>query len=386
MARAFVTKKGAQRVRGGHLWIYRSDVIRVEAEGGEVVSVLDEAKNLVGQAFYSDSSEIALRIFTTRDAPAGPDFWRTRIREAAARRMGVERTTNAFRLINSESDLIPSLIVDYYNGVFVMQTLSQGTDKLKETFCDILREEFSPAAIIERNDAKVRMRENLAQQSGVLYGESPGEVVIEQDGVKFIIDPVDGQKTGSFLDQRENHFAVRERAFGRALDCFTFNGGFALNLARVCDSVVAIDISDEALALARRNADLNGVSNVEFRKANVFDSLRDLERAGEKFDTIVLDPPAFVKTRAAVKSAVRGYKEINLRALKLLNKNGVLVTCSCSYHFSEELFLQTLEQAARDAKRRVHLIEKRSQPLDHPILLGVPESNYLKCLVARVIG
>jgi 23S rRNA (cytosine1962-C5)-methyltransferase len=390
MGKAFVNKKGARRVRGGHLWIYKSDVLKTEAAGGDVVTVYDEAKNFVGQAFYSDSSEITLRIFTTKDEPVDKEFWRRRIIEAADRRQatgteGQSPETDARRLIYSEGDLIPSLIVDDYNGIFVIQTLAQGTDKLKETFVEILGAEFSPTAIIERNDVKVRLRENLLMQTGVLAGEVPAEINIKQDGVRFHIAPLEGQKTGSFLDQRENHSAVRKYAFGRALDCFTFNGGFALNLASVCEEVLALDISEDAISLARRNAELNDIKNIEFQIANVFDALRDMEKAGEKFDTIVLDPPAFVKSRAALKSAVRGYKEINLRALKLLNKGGILVTCSCSFHFSEEIFLQTLEESARDARRRVHLVEKRMQAADHPILVGMPETYYLKCFILRVV-
>ncbi|MEP6901193.1 MAG: class I SAM-dependent rRNA methyltransferase [Actinomycetota bacterium] len=390
MEKAFVTKKGAKRVRNGHLWIYKSDVQKTEAGGGDVVSVFDEGKNFVGKAFYSDSSEITLRIFTTKDEPVDKEFWRKRIIAAAQTRQpsktkNQKPISNAQRLIYSEGDLIPSLIVDDYNRNFVIQTLSQGTEKLKQTFVEILTEEFSPTAIIERNDAKVRQRENLPMQAGILFGEIAGEIIIEQDGVKFYISPLGGQKTGSFLDQRENHFAVRKYAFGRALDCFTFNGGFALNLAQVCSEVLAIDISADAINLAKRNAELNGITNVKFKTANVFDALRDLERAGEKFDCIVLDPPAFVKTRSALRSAVRGYKEINLRALKLLNKGGILVTCSCSFHFSEEIFLQTLEESLRDSKRRVHLIEKRMQASDHPILLGMPETYYLKCFILRVV-
>lgn len=386
MGKAYVSKKGAKRVRGGHLWIYKSDVQKVEATGGDVVSVMDEAKNFVGKAFYSDSSEIALRIFTTKDERTDKDFWRRKILQAAKRRTtDNRRPTNAKRLIYSEGDMIPSLIVDDYNGVFVIQTLAQGTEKLKKTFVEILAEEFSSAAIIERNDVKVRLRENLPMQAGVLFGEAPDEITIEQDGIKFFIAPLEGQKTGSFLDQRENHFAVRNYAFGKGLDCFTFNGGFALNLAQVCERVAAIDISEDAINLAKRNAKLNDIKNIEFQTANVFDALREMEKAGEKFDCIVLDPPAFVKSRAALKSAVRGYKEINLRALKLLNTGGILVTCSCSFHFSEEIFLQTIEEAARDARRRVHLIEKRMQASDHPILIGMPETFYLKCFILRVI-
>lgn len=381
----FANKKGAKRARGGHLWIYKSDVVKTEATGGAVVSVFDEAKNFIGKAFYSDSSEITLRIFTTKNEEIDKNFWKQRIIEAARRRDANQENTNARRLIYSEGDLIPSLIVDDYDGVFVVQTLSQSTEKLKETFVEILREEFAPRAIIERNDVKVRGRENLPLQTGVLFGEVPEEIIIEQDGLKFYVSTLGGQKTGSFLDQRENHYAVRNYAFGRGLDCFTFNGGFALNLAQKCEQVTALDISEEAIKLARRNAALNKIENVEFQTANVFDALREYEQSGEKFDTIVLDPPAFVKTRSALKSAVRGYKEINLRALKLLNKNGILVTCSCSYHFSEEIFLQTLDEAVRDAKRRVQLVEKRMQAFDHPILIGTPETYYLKCFILKVI-
>lgn len=386
MSKVFVNKKGAKRVRNGHLWIYKSDVLKTEAAGGDVVSVYDEAKNFVGKAFYSDSSEITLRIFTTKDEEISKVFWRNRIIESNNRRNAAkEKSTNAKRLIYSEGDLIPSLIVDDYDGVLVLQTLSQATEKLKETFVEILRDEFSPRSIIERNDVKVRGRENLPLQTGVLFGSAPEEITIEQDGIKFYISPLGGQKTGSFLDQRENHRAARNYAFGRGLDCFTFNGGFALNLASNCESVIAVDISEEAIKQAKRNAALNEIENVEFQTANVFDRLREYEQAGERFDTIVLDPPAFVKTRAALKSAVRGYKEINLRALKLLNKNGILITCSCSYHFSEEIFLQTLDEAVRDAKRRVHIIEKRMQSADHPVLIGMPETYYLKCFILRMI-
>lgn len=386
MSKVFVNQKGAKRIRKGHLWIYKSDVLKIEANGGDVVSVFDEAKNLVGKAFYSDSSEITLRIFTTKKEEIDRDYWKNKIVAAFKRRPPLEDSnTNSMRVVNSEGDLIPSLIVDFYNGIFVIQTLSQGTEKLKQTFVEILRDEFSPLAIVERNDARVRLLEKLEIQNSVLYGEVPAETVIEQDGIKFFITPLEGQKTGSFLDQRENHFVARKYAFGRALDCFTFNGGFALNIAASCEKVTALDISDEAINLAKRNAELNKISNVDFQTANVFDALRELEKSGEKFDTIVLDPPAFVKNRNALKQAVRGYKEINLRALKLLNPNGILITCSCSYHFTEEIFLQTMEEAVRDSKRKVHLVEKRMQASDHPILVGMPETYYLKCFIFRVI-
>jgi 23S rRNA (cytosine1962-C5)-methyltransferase len=379
-----VNKRGADRIRHGHLWIYRSDIVAVDAEGGQIVSVKDERANFVGQSLYSDSSQIALRFLSLKKEVIDSDWWRQRIREAAARRK-IPNDTDAYRLIYSEGDLLPSLIVDRYQDVIVLQTLSQGTDAVKSLLTQILIEEFAPSAVIERNDARVRQLEGLPLVAGTLHGDPPVEVEILQHGIRFLVAPAGGQKTGSFLDQRENRIAAAQVAHGRGLDCFTFNGAFALHLASTCDLVIGIDISGEAISTARNNAKLNGIENVEFREANVFDALREMEADGERFDTIVLDPPAFAKNRASLKSALRGYKEINLRALKLLNPGGVLVTCTCSYHVSEELFLGILATAAVDAKRRVQILEKRMQGRDHPVLLGMPETYYLKCVIARVL-
>ena len=385
-AQVTITRRGAERARGGHLWIYRSDVRDAGgAEGGAVVRVRDERGRAAGQAFYSASSEIALRLLTARDEAVDREWWRARLRAAAARRAGLGREAGAFRLVYSEGDLLPSLIVDRYGDVLVLQTLSQGADALKGLFTELLVEEFAPRSIIERNDVRVRGLEGLPLRTGVLYGEEPGELEVEQHGVRFRVAPLGGQKTGAFLDQRENHLAARRYARGRALDCFTFNGGFALSIAGVCESVTGLDISAEAVAASRRNAELNNVSNVEFREANVFDALHELESAGERFDTVILDPPAFAKNRASVAAAARGYKEINLRALKMLTPGGHLVTCTCSYHMTEPLFLEVLADAARDAHRRVQVVERRTQSRDHPVLLGVPETLYLKCVVARVL-
>ncbi|MEO6392491.1 MAG: class I SAM-dependent rRNA methyltransferase [Pyrinomonadaceae bacterium] len=381
-----VNRRGADRVRNGHLWIYRSDVLEPKGvPAASVVRVTDERGKFIGQALYSDRSEITLRFLTTRDELIDRDWWRDRLRRSARRRQAYAVNTNAYRMVYSEGDLLPSLIVDDYNGVLVLQSLSQGMDALQPMLVELLAEEFSPSAIIERNDVKVRNLEGLEQRAGVVYGNAPDEIEIDQDGVRFLVSPLGGQKTGSFLDQRENHLAARMMAHGRALDCFTFNGAFALNIAQKCDTVVGLDISGDAIAGARRNAALNQAENVEFREANVFDALREMESAGERFDTIVLDPPAFAKNRASVKPATRGYKEINLRALKLLNPGGVLVTCTCSYHMSEGAFITLVEESARDAHRRVQLVEKRIQASDHPVLLGMPETYYLKCLVLRVI-
>jgi 23S rRNA (cytosine1962-C5)-methyltransferase len=381
-----VTKRGADRLRRGHLWIYRSDVLdTANAPGGTVVAIKDQKGNFVGQALFSDSSEITLRLLTQTDELVDREWWRRRLQAAASRRAEISADTSAYRLVYAEGDLLPSLIIDRYDDVFVMQNLSQGTDAIKSTLVELLIEEFTPRAVIERNDVKVRSFEGLELVSGTLFGTAPEELQILQHGLRFLVAPLSGQKTGSFLDQRENRLAARNLARGRGLDCFTFNGAFALYLAGRCASVTGIDISADAIAIARRNAELNSLSNTEFREANVFDALREFEQAGERFDTIVLDPPAFAKNRASVKAAARGYKEINLRALKLLNPGGVLVTCTCSYHMSEEMFLELLAAAANDAHRRVQIVEKRTQSSDHPILLGMPETYYLKCVIARVI-
>jgi 23S rRNA (cytosine1962-C5)-methyltransferase len=385
-AQVTITRRGAERAREGHLWVYRSDVREAgEAEGGAVVRVRDERGRAVGQAFYSDRSEIALRLLTARDEPVDREWWRARLRAAASRRAGLGREAEAFRLVYSEGDLMPSLIVDRYADVLVLQTLSQGADALKAMFAELLVEEFAPRSIVERNDVRVRALEGLPVRSGVLYGEEPGELEVAQHGVRFRVAPLGGQKTGAFLDQRENHLAARRYARGRALDCFTFNGGFALSVAPACESVLGLDVSAEAVAAARRNAELNGAANVEFQEANVFDALHEMESAGRRFDTVVLDPPAFAKNRASVRAAARGYKEINLRALKMLERGGHLVTCTCSYHMTEPLFLEVLAEAARDARRRVQIVERRTQSQDHPVLLGVPETLYLKCVVLRAV-
>ena len=386
MNEVIVTKRGADRIRSGHLWIYRSDVVEAdETAGGSIVAVRDQNRNFVGQAFFSNSSQIALRFLRQTEEPIDREWWRSRLLEAAARRAGITSDTDAYRLVNSEGDLLPSIIIDRYDDVLVLQTLSQGSERIKALLVDLLVEQFAPRAVIERNDVRVRQHEDLELIAGTLYGEAPAEFAMLQAGIRFLVAPLTGQKTGSFLDQRENRIAARAVAHGRALDCFTFSGAFALHLASVCDSVLGIDVSADAIQAAHKNAELNNVTNVQFREANVFDALREMEVAGERFDTIVLDPPAFAKNRASVKAAARGYKEINLRAIKLLKPAGVVVTCTCSYHMSEEMFLEIIAAAANDAHRKLQLIEKRTQSSDHPILLGVPETYYLKCAIARVL-
>ncbi len=324
-------------------------------------------------------------MLTWREETIDRDWWRERLRASIARRAGLTREAGAHRLVYAEGDALPSLIVDRYADVLVLQTLSQGTDALKEMFVELLVELTNPRAVIERNDVRVRQLEGLPLHAGVVYGDAPEEMEVVQHGTRFVVAPLGGQKTGAFLDQRENHLAAGSYARGRALDCFTFNGGFALHLARNCESVIGLDISGEAVAAARRNAGLNNLTNVEFREVNVFDALREMQDAGERFDTIVLDPPAFAKNRASVRAAGRGYKEINLRALKLLNPGGTLITCTCSYHMTGTTFQEVFAEAASDARRRMQIVERRIQSRDHPVLVGVPETLYLKCLIARAI-
>jgi 23S rRNA (cytosine1962-C5)-methyltransferase len=381
-----VTRRGAERARAGHLWIYRSDVADAfAAPGGAVVRVKDERGRFVGQALYSDRSEITLRLLSWREPEIDREWWRARLRAAFARRDEIARGADAYRLVYAEGDALPSLIVDRYADVLVLQTLSQGTDAIKSMLVELLVEELRPRAVVERNDVRVRKLEGLEMRAGVLHGDAPEEMEVTQHGLRFAVAPLGGQKTGAFLDQRENHLAAREYARGRALDCFTFNGGFALSVARSCESVVGLDISADAVRASQHNAELNDLKNVEFREANVFDALREMGDAGERFDTIILDPPAFAKNRASVQAAARGYKEINLRALKMLAPGGVLVTCTCSYHMSESMFLGVVAEAAADARRHLQFVEKRIQARDHPVLAGVPETLYLKCLIARAI-
>jgi len=381
-----ISRKGAERARAGHLWIYRSDVLdTADAAGGAIVQVRDERGRFVGGALYSDRSQIALRLLTWREEAIDRDWWRERLRACIERRKGLEQEADAFRLVYAEGDVLPSLIIDRYADVFVLQTLSQGTDALKAMFVELLCELLNPRAVIERNDVRVRALEGLPLTAGVVYGEAPAELEVTQHGTRFRLAPLGGQKTGAFLDQRENHLAARRLAHGRALDCFTFNGAFALHMAHSCDSVIGLDISADAVAAARRNAELNNLTNVVFREANVFDALREMQDANERFDTIVLDPPAFAKNRQSVQAAARGYKEINLRALKLLNPGGTLITCTCSYHMTEPQFHEVIAEASADARRRLQIVERRIQASDHPVLVGVPETLYLKCVIARAV-
>ena len=381
-----IKSRGIERIASGHLWIYRADVADATGvEPGAVVRVLDRKKRFWGQALYSSQSQIALRLLTRESRPFDRAFLAERIHAAAAFREQIVEGARAYRLVAAEGDLLPSLIIDRYAECFVLQTLSQGMERLKGTVVEILQEQFAPLCILERNDAAVRRLEGLPEQTGVLAGEDIGEVVVEEDGVKFCYDLKRGQKTGGYLDQRENRHAARQHAHGRLLDCFAYAGGFAITLARQCASVLAVEISAEALKLARHNQELNGISNIAWREANCFDFLKAADQEGQRFDTVVLDPPAFARQKSSRESALRGYKELNLRALKILNPGGYLITCACSFHVSEADLLEVIAAAALDAHRTVVVVERRTQARDHPILLTVPETHYLKCLILRVV-
>jgi 23S rRNA (cytosine1962-C5)-methyltransferase len=381
-----ITARGIERIASGHPWIYRADVHGASGVvSGSIVRMVDRKKRFWGQALYSSKSQIALRLLTREPRPFDKAFLAERIAAAAEFRARILPGVAAYRLVSSEGDLLPSLVIDRYAECFVLQTLSQGMENLKATIVEILQEKFSPLAILERNDAAVRALEGLPEQNGVLAGEDVKEVVVEENGVKFAFDLLGGQKTGGFLDQRENRAAAGEYACGRALDAFCYAGGFALTFASRCKSVLGIDSSPEALGLAKHNQELNSTSNVEWKEANCFDYLKSADQAGERFDTIVLDPPPFARHKSNVEGALRGYKELNLRALKMLTPGGTLVTCSCSYHVSEADFLETIAAAALDAHRTVSVVERRTQSRDHPILLTVPETLYLKCLILRVL-
>ncbi len=382
---AVISTRGAERLHAGHVWVYRSDVRSVTGGTGDAVRVLDDRNRFLGMAFYSDRSQIALRLLTRDDVTIDRPFLAGRIRSAAAFRSSVVQDSEAFRLIYSEADQLPSLIVDRYADYLVIQTLSQATERRKSEIVEILVEQFSPRGILERNDPKVRLLEGLDQKVSLLYGEVPTEVHASMNGIRFCFDLFHGQKTGGFLDQRENLRAAAALAHGEALDCFTYNGGFALHLAKQCTQVEALDLSPLAVEAGRRNQQLNGIENVTFRDANAFDVLKAYDDSGRRFDTIVLDPPAFAKNKASVEAARRGYKEINLRALKLLRPGGYLITCSCSHHIPEYLFFDIVGEAAMDARRSVAVVDRRTQARDHPILLTVPETHYIKCLILRIL-
>jgi len=380
-----ISARGEQRLRGGHPWIYRADVVDVDAAGGDIVTVIGPRQRRLGDALFSDRSQIPIRMLTHGDQAADAALMRSRLEQALRFRESLHLDATAFRVVHGEADLLPSLIVDRYGEYLVVQALSQGMDRMMPEVVAMLTDLARPAGILARNDPKVRALEGLEQTIEVLAGEIPESVVVREGPIEYDADLRRGQKTGLFLDQRENREAATRYAHGRLLDCFSYNGGFALRLARQCPEVEALDISADAVARIRANAVRNGVPHVQAREVNVFDELRRLERAGARYDTIVLDPPAFAKNKASVANALAGYKEINLRAMRLLTPGGYLVTCSCSYNVTEDLFADVIHQASVDSHTPMTLVEKRMQGRDHPVLVGVPETYYLKCMILRRI-
>jgi 23S rRNA (cytosine1962-C5)-methyltransferase len=378
-----ISARGEQRVRAGHPWVYRADVVDVRAAGGDVVRVMGPQGRRIGYALFSDRSQISIRMLTRGDVVADESLVAARLDSALTFRASLHLDATAYRLVHGEADLLPSLVVDRYGDCLVVQTLSQGADRLLPAISRMLVERLAPAGILARNDPRVRVLEGLEQTVEVLYGEIPRAVLVREGPIEYEVDLRHGQKTGLFLDQRDNREAAAQYAHGRLLDCFSYHGGFALRLAKHCTQVEALDISPDAVARIRANAARNGVDNLEAREANVFDELRRLEKAGAHYETIVLDPPAFAKNKAAVSNAVAGYKEINLRAMRLLAPRGYLVTCSCSYNLSEELFAAILHEAMIDSRSTITVVEKRTQGRDHPVLVGVPETSYLKCFILR---
>jgi 23S rRNA (cytosine1962-C5)-methyltransferase len=385
-AEAVISPAGARRLRQGHLWIYATDVVREpEDAAAPIVRVVDLAANVQGYAFYSRQSQIRLRFLSRDPSPPTSQLFTDRLKASIGRRAGMLDPGTAARLVFGEADLLPSIVVDRYGDFLVLQTLSYGADALRSKIVAWLEEELRPAGVVERNDVKARRLEGLELRKGLLAGTVPERAEITEAGLRFQVDLLGGQKTGFFLDQRDNRVAAARYASGTALDCFTNTGAFALHFAAACESVTAVDTSAESLAQGRANALLNGIVNVDFVEANVFDLLREMEKAGRKFDLVCLDPPAFAKNRISLAGAKGGYKELNLRAMKLLRPDGVLITSSCSFHLSEPAFLTLLQQAAHDARRYVQVIERRGQSRDHPVLLGMPETHYLKCFILRVL-
>ena len=377
--RAIVTSKGARRWLAGHPWIYRSDVDkRPDADAGAVL-VSDPRGRHLGWALWSPRSEISLRLLD-RDPRARIDasWWLRTIRAAVQRRASLTEVTNAYRLVHGEGDGLPSLICDRYDRWLVVQIMSAGLERFRPEILAALLELLAPDGVLARNDAPLRTKEGLTLGSELLHGSVPRGVEVVEHGVRYVAAPWEGQKTGAFLDQRENRAFVGTLARGRALDCFSYHGSFALHLARRADRVTALDISTAALARAADNCARNGITNVDLVEANAFDYLRAREQADDRFDTIILDPPAFAKNRSALPAALRGYKDINLRAMRLLSRGGLLFTASCSFHLTKPLFLEMLQSAAADSGRRIALRDVRGQPLDHPEVLTIPETGYIK--------
>jgi 23S rRNA (cytosine1962-C5)-methyltransferase len=386
VARVKVSPRGASRLKNGHAWVYRSDIVAANgATPGSVVNVTDHRGQVLGAALYSSSSQIAIRLISREPVDDFPALLRQRIADAIAYREPLLHDTNAYRIIFSEADFLPGLIVDRYNDILAIQILTQAMDAeiVRETLLTELTNKLRPASVVERADPRVRQLEELPPRpSGLLQGEK-ASTIFSMNSIQFHFAALEGQKTGAFLDQRENYAAAAQYAHGEALDVFCYQGGFALHLAPQCSHVIGVDSSRPALEVADENAALNR-REIEWIEASAFDLLKDYSSLGQRYDTIVLDPPAFAKTKRDLDAAMRGYKELNLRALKMLRPGGTLVTCSCSYHVSQADFLEMLADSARDAHRTLRLLEVRGQARDHPVLLNIAETAYLKCIIASV--
>ncbi len=376
-----VTDRGAARLRSGHPWVYRSDLSDAAGESGDVVRVFDRRGKFLGRAFYNPKSQISIRLASREDEPVDESWFAKKIEDALDYRKTLKIDADAYRLVHGEADGIPGLVVDRYGDYVVLQVGSAAVERRLDWVKGSLVDRLAPAGILARNDSTARKREGLSNESQALYGEIPESVIVREVDVRYRADLWGGQKTGGFLDQRENHLAAGHYASGRALDVFSYTGGFALHAAHRAETVEAVDASSPALDAARANAELNGLENLTFTRANAFDLLRERSDSGERYDTVILDPPAFAKSKREVRKATRAYKEINLRAMKLLNPGGILITCSCSYHFSRELMEDTLRSAAADAGQTIRVREWRGQAADHPEVLTVPETRYLKCAV-----
>ena len=381
-----ISRRGAKRLQEGHVWIYRSDIASADGVApGNPVDITDERGKFLGTALYSSASQIAIRMISPHAVSDLPGLLRERLQFAISYREKVVRDTDAYRVVFSEGDFLPGLIVDRYNDLLSLQILTQAmdADPVRQVIVSELSQRLRPASIAERVDPRIRELEQLpARPSGLVQGTNSG-TIFSMNGVRFHYEALEGQKTGAFLDQRENYAAAAHYAHGEALDVFCYQGGFALHLAQSCSKVTGVDSSRPALEVADRNAALNK-REIEWVEANAFDLLRDYADAGRRYDTIVLDPPAFAKSKANLETALRGYKELNLRALKMLRPGGILVTCCCSYHVSPAQYLDVVRVSARDVHRNLRVVENRGQAKDHPILLNVPETEYLKCFISYV--
>jgi len=376
---ATVSAKGARRWQSGHPWIYRSDVSKRPPGAAGVVRVVGANARPLGLALWSPKSEISLRLIERNaDAIIDGEWWRQRIAACVTRREPLRSRGNAYRLVHGEGDGLPSLICDRFDRWLVVQLMSAGLESQRAHIVAALNEVVEPDGILARNDVGLRSREGLPQETALLSGSVPRVIEVSEDGIRYEAAPWEGQKTGAYVDQRENRAFVGSIARGRGLDCFSYHGSFAMHMARKCERVVAADASGPALARARENFARNGLTNVETVEIDAFEYLKARERAGDKFNTIVLDPPAFAKTKASLSAAIRGYKEINLRAMRLLEHGGLLFSASCSFHLTKPLFLEMLADAAADSGKRIVLREVRGQALDHPEVLTIPETGYLK--------